>query len=133
MHGGYNAAMKMYAVIAFCLVLFGGVAYWFMSQKSPSSASLPSGAAFVEDGHIAKNNPGLKPGVWFLSYEKPGESAQLRELSFSADSICSGKTTSGTCAPEIFIQGRSAHVEGIVSDSIVRVQHMTFTTPVPAK
>lgn len=43
---------------------------------------------FEEKGTIVINNPGLKPNVWYLVYEKVGESALNISLEFIKESKC---------------------------------------------
>ena len=124
--------MKKYAVLIVALVMCGGLIYWFVTHGGTSDVTLTPGSSFAGDGHIVKDGAGLKPGVWYLSYEKAG-AATNTELVFSNESVCAGKTASGQCQPSLFIKGRAAHVEGIVSDGSVRVSRMTFTEPVKTK
>jgi hypothetical protein len=76
---------------------------------------------FNETGHLVKDNPGLKPGVWFLVYEKPGVPALTTELSFDSGSKCKLNGTEGIC-PDVLLPGSAlTKIEGVEKDGIVRV------------
>ena len=84
---------------------------------------------FVADGTLSQDNyPEQKPGVWYLQVQIEKDTAVI-ELIFGSKSVCAWQDKSGTCKPEVFIQGRSAHVEGVVSGTAVRVAKLTFTEP----
>ncbi|MGE5298318.1 MAG: GerMN domain-containing protein [Acidobacteriaceae bacterium] len=66
-------------------------------------------ANFAEHGVLIKDNPGLKPNVWYLSYEKPGQPALSVQLDL-ADLQTTGLT-----------KGSSVSVEGKLTGNIVAV------------
>ena len=66
---------------------------------------------FDEVGNVIRNNPGLTPNVWYLTYEKPGAPALTVELDLNA-----------VAAPYIDLtQGERVHVVGSRSGSVVVV------------
>lgn len=77
---------------------------------------------FDEVGHFVKDNPGLKPGVWYLIYEKPGAAALSAELIFDDKSVCTWGGERGPC-PEVFLPRSSlTRVRGVLTqDGAVRV------------
>lgn len=81
------------------------------------------------DGVLTKGGPLLKPGVWYVGLEVDGKPRAV-ELAFDENSICSGKTASGTCLPDIFIENRPVHIEGVVDGDAMRVLELTFTQPI---
>lgn len=68
---------------------------------------------FTATGNLVKNNPGLKPDVWYLIYEKPGAPALRVELKFN-----NVDTTS-------FSQGERVSIEGMLQGSVVTVSRIT--------
>lgn len=70
-------------------------------------------ADFSADGNVVRNNPGLKPDVWYLVYEEPGVPARTVELEFTE------------IATPALAQGQRVHVEGVARDSKVLVSSIT--------
>lgn len=64
---------------------------------------------------MIKDNPGFKPGVWFLSYEKPGSPGLSVELDL----------TSVSTPYTPFSQGERVHIEGVLHGEVVRVDSIT--------
>lgn len=77
---------------------------------------------FDETGHFVKDNPGLKPGVWYLIYEKPGAPALMAELVFDDKSTCVWGDRQGVC-PDVFLPRSSlTRVRGtLMQNGAVRV------------
>jgi len=74
-----------------------------------------SGTAFSADGNVTRNNPGQKPDVWYLAYEKPGSPGLSVELDLNSAQN-----------PDIKLaQGERVHVEGTRRGSILTVQTIT--------
>lgn len=99
--------------------------YWFntfpslVSQNAKQlgiivASSTPSNS-FSEDGNVTRNNPGQKPNLWYLVYEKQGAPSLYVELDLNS-----------VVAPYIDLtQGERMHVEGILSDGVVTVYSIT--------
>ena len=68
------------------------------------------------------NNPGTKEGVWYLTYETPGNPANTVQLSFDSKSVCNNETNS--CID--LITGESVSVKGIEQSGNVLVRDMEF-------
>lgn len=87
---------------------------------------------FDETGHFVKDNPGLKPGVWYLVYEKPGSPALYKELVFDNQSVCMLNGKQGTCPDVFFPSSALTQVRGMISGEVVRVVEATSggTTPI---
>lgn len=75
--------------------------------------SAPAGVPFAEDGNVVRDNPGQRPGVWYLVYEKPGQPGLSVELDLSR-----------TVIPSL-VQGQRVHVEGTRSGGVVAVESIT--------
>lgn len=76
---------------------------------------------FTESGNLVKNNPGLKPEVWYLVYEAPGSPALSKELQFDDKTMC-GTTT---CNPATFSQGERVRITGIIQGDTIIVRTVT--------
>lgn len=48
------------------------------------------GVPFEKSGYLIRNNPGLKPNVWYLSFEEKSSPAVLVELNFESSQAVSG-------------------------------------------
>ncbi len=79
---------------------------------------------FTQTGNLIKDNPGLKPGVWYLSYEASGKPAQNVELSFDANSACMFSGTMVPCQQADLQVGTRVTVEGNQTGNIVLVSSM---------
>lgn len=87
---------------------------------------------FDETGHFVKDNPGLKPGVWYLVYEKLGSPALYKELVFDNQSVCKLNDKEGICPDVLLSSSALTHVRGMISGEAVRVAEATSggTTPI---
>lgn len=75
--------------------------------------------AFSSEGNATRNNPGQKPNVWYLIYERPGSPALSLELDLNS-----------VQAPYINLsQGERVHVTGTVRNGVLVVQSIL---PVPS-
>lgn len=78
-------------------------------------------------GNLMMNNPGLKPGVWYLSYEKPGQVGLTTALEFNSDSKCLTEDRTETCQPAELLNGQRVKIKGVELDSeLVLVKEMTM-------
>jgi hypothetical protein len=85
-------------------------------------------ADFNETGHLASDLPGLKPGTWYLVYEKPGAPALTAQLWFASSSVCVFNSTRGTCPDALLLSSAMTHVTGMKkTDGSIEV--LTATTP----
>lgn len=76
------------------------------------SASTTGQVNFSADGNAVRNNPGMKPNVWYLVYEKPGSPALTVELDLNS-----------AVPPYIDLtQGERVHIEGQVHNEVVIVR-----------
>lgn len=98
---------NIFIIVVLILVLVLLVWYFYPSKPSIS----PIRDNFSYDGVLIKDNPGFKPGVWFLSYEKPGKSGLSIELDFNSISLT-----------DSFSSGERVHVEGDLQGSVVTVR-----------
>ena len=80
----------------------------------PVSFSAPANS-FSEDGTVTRNNPGQRPNVWYLVYERSG-----------APGLSVGLDLNSVVAPYIdLMQGERVHVEGTLRGSSVTVRSIT--------
>jgi hypothetical protein len=108
--------MSQKLLIIVFLVFLAALFFWFVISQSVFS---PRSESFVHDGNLIKDNAGLEPGVWYLSYEEPGSSGLSVKLDLNS-----------VAAPYIDLaQGERVHVEGTLKNSIVIVQTITPITP----
>ena len=99
-------------------LLVAAIGVWYVS-RSPTIEPGP-GIAFSAEGNATRNNPGQKPNVWYLLYEKPGAPGLSVELDLNSVS-----------APYISLeQGERVRVVGTLVGSIVIVNSIT---PVPVE
>ena len=107
--------MKWYVLAGIGILGVAALALWYISRPpiSPSNPPKPpAGEVFAHDGVVIKDNPGFKPGVWYLSYEEPGSPGLSVALDLNA-----------VPAPYIYLeQGKSVHVEGTLEGSVVIVR-----------
>lgn len=68
---------------------------------------------FIALGHLVKNNPGLKPDIWYLVYERPGEPALYAELLFTENSECSFGGTKGICPDVLLPSSALTEIQGV--------------------
>ena len=70
--------------------------------------------AFSSDGNVTRNNPGQKPDVWYLTYERPGSPALSLELDLNS-----------VQAPYIDLsQGERVHVTGTLRGKVLIAQNI---------
>jgi hypothetical protein len=81
---------------------------------------------FSETGNLMRDNPGFTPGVWYVSFEAPGQPALAQALVFDGESRCVSGMNESVCDPETFEQGSRALVEGVMTDDGVRVETLTW-------
>lgn len=103
--------MKNY-IIASILIILIALAGYFIFADRISDNNIPVGVNFLEEGNLTINNPGQKPDVWYLVYEKPGFPAISVEL----------KKEDGFSG---FSVGDKVSVEGVLQDSVVTVNSIT--------
>ncbi|MDD5145374.1 MAG: Gmad2 immunoglobulin-like domain-containing protein [Candidatus Pacebacteria bacterium] len=83
---------------------------------------------FSKTGNLVKDNPGFKPGVWYLVYEEPGMPALNAELKFSADSGCNIGNNSKSCHSVAFETGERVQISGWKIGGAVVVKTLTMPT-----
>jgi hypothetical protein len=98
-----------------------------IARDVPVVTATPDGSVTAE-GLLVKDQPDLKPGVWFVAFEDGGNSYAV-ELSFDEQSRCFGKTTSGKCAPDRFIADRQVAITGAVNGETLLVRELRFPVP----
>jgi hypothetical protein len=91
-------------------------------QTGCGKVTINTDTNFDEMGHFVKDNPGLKPNVWYLVYEKPGAPAMTIELVFDSGSVCIWGEKLGIC-PDVFLPRSSlTRVRGVlIPNGAVRV------------
>lgn len=108
--------MKTGIVIVFAGICLATVAAgaWYLSN-SPEIEPQP-GIAFSAEGNVTQNNPGQKPNVWYLIYEKPGSPGLSAELDLSAVSDINLE------------QGDRVLVTGTLNETTVLVNSITIVS-----
>jgi hypothetical protein len=91
------------------LILIGFVVERYATRKT--SPEPDNQINFIHDGNLIINNPGLKSGVWYLSYEEPGKSALSVELKLADQNMD-------------LQSGMRARVEGFQSGNVVQVSKL---------
>lgn len=86
--------------------------------SSPATTTI---VEFSAMGNLVKNNPGMKPGVWYLVHEKPGSPAVATELSFGDKSLCTVNGKVSACPAASLAQGARVTVDGIEDGAAVNV------------
>lgn len=103
--------MNKYVIWVVCIIGIGLAAWYF----SPRATSPVRANNFDHEGVVIKDNPGFKPGVWFLSYEMPGSPGLSVELDLNT-----------VPAPYIALtHGERVRVQGELRGSVVVVQSIT--------
>lgn len=67
---------------------------------------------FDQTGNLIRNNPGLEPDVWYLSYEQVGQPGLTVMLQFEPSSVCAEGDVNSTCDPDALEQGQRVHILG---------------------
>ena len=130
------------ALLLGLVAILCGIVGFMVAKRTPPSPTpepnQPFTGTFRETGNLVKDSPGLKRGVWYLSYERPGQPGLYSELIFTVTSTC--LTNLGlprSCPGQGFLQGERATVEGIERDNTISVSRLslltapTSTTPTP--
>ena len=79
--------------------------------------------SFQQVGNLIKDNPGLLPGVWYLSFDTPGKAGNSIPLTFSQTTHCTKKD--GTlCTTETFTQGVRVRILGDTTEEGVTVRRI---------
>jgi hypothetical protein len=100
---------RIVGALAILVIVAGGVLWYWSAPPSPDAIT------FSADGNLTRNNPGQKPDVWFLIYEKPGSPGLSVELDLNS-----------VVAPYISLtQGERVQVTGTLRGSVVIAQSIT--------
>lgn len=106
-------------ILAIPCILIAG---WYLFSEYQSTHIV--GTPFAHEGNLIKDNPGLEPGVWYLSYEEPGAPGLSAPLIFDDTSRCGGEGMLKICDIS-FVQGERVRVEGTKEGTAVRVTTLT--------
>lgn len=141
-------------VVAIILVVFSVARFispedtWICSNNqwikhgNPSSPQPATGCGnnsgnivvdFDEVGYFVKDNPGFKPGVWYLVYEKPGQPALYKELAFDSKSVCKFNDKQGACPDVLLPSSALTRVLGVTIGEVVRVTEAVSGVNVPSE
>lgn len=80
----------------------------------------PLEISFSHDGNLIRDNPGLEPNTWYLSFDEPGAPGRLVQLVFDHGSRCGTKENLRVCDMS-FEQGERVHIEGAQKNNLVLV------------
>ncbi len=123
---------RLAILLGIVVILCGVVGFIIASKGSSPTTPNPNQtttSTFRETGNLVKGSPGLKPGVWYLAYEQPGQPGLYSELIFTVTSTC--LTSQGLprgCPGQGFLQGERATVEGVVNENIISVSRLSLLT-----
>ena len=115
-------------ILVFIIAAIGtGVYFGFFFKKgapaNPPTNEKTSDVNFEKIGNLIKNNPGLKPDVWYLTHEEPDKPALNTELVMDLNSACLyGMDRELPCATLDFDQGERIKVTGTEKDGVVTVK-----------
>lgn len=100
------------------LLVVGSVTVYFVIQNSsgprPNTNNgiiTPEEVNFSQRGNVFKNNPGFRPGTWYLSYGEPGKPGASVELQFNSQS------------PDLQA-GEKVYIEGYQTEEVVAVSKL---------
>ena len=105
--------MNKYLIVAVGVLVLALAAWYLYAPKSPTLTEQESN--FAQDGVVMKDNPGFKPGAWFLSYEEPGSPGLSVELNLK----------SVEAARISLSQGERVRVEGTLYGNVLAVRTIT--------
>jgi hypothetical protein len=71
--------LKIIGAIVVLILIGIAVERFAINKGSPE----PNQVNFIHEGNVFRDNPGMKAGVWYLSYEEPGKPGLSRELKLS--------------------------------------------------
>jgi hypothetical protein len=81
---------------------------------------------FSETGNLIKDNPGFRPGTWYVVYEKQGAPALNSELKFNTESLCQINSISQSCPDTSLESGDRVQVTGWKINGAVVVKNMAI-------
>lgn len=116
--------MNWSAKIGIALIPLIFFAAWLLYGGSPPPQ--PSAfSTFVHEGNLIKDNPGFVPGIWYLSFEVPGEPAKTVALLFDHDSRCGNDENLRVCNIS-FEHGERVRIEGVQTGDAILVHHLIY-------
>ena len=96
-------------------------------QWKVDRVSIPEEKAYFDQiGNLARDNPGMEEGIWYLVYEEAGQPALTKALIFSQSSICAQGVENMTCDPENLSSGARVRILGEEEDESVRVIRLEY-------
>ncbi len=127
-----STTTKKVIIAVVLVVMIGGIGYYFYALRMRSTEVSPTPTYssplsdqgvdnFSATGNIVKNNPGMKPDVWYLVYDKTGAPASTVELIFTEKSRCMIGSYNGSCQKSLLVFGSRVEVTGFLNDSQVFV------------
>lgn len=90
----------------------GAFVYWNF-VKEETSTPIENEVDFIKTGNAVKDNPGFKPGVWYLVYEEPGAPGKNIELVFDVESPTADLNQGDRIKIEAFLNDGKAVVRKI--------------------
>lgn len=96
------------------LMIIGLFVYWEFFSNDNKEEDI-----FFKEGNLMINNPGFIEGVWYLSYESQGNSANSIKLSFNENSICNNETN---CSD--LVSGDRVEIRGVETNNEVLIKEL---------
>ena len=117
-------------IISFLVMVLvaGGVAWYFLND-SPEGDDLyvpnPS-FNFSREGRLAKDNPGMEKGEWYLVWDEPGAAGKNIQLRFSDVSVCAENGHGRECEDVDLEAGMEVNIQGVQSGDRLDVTYLTI-------
>ena len=112
--------MKKYIIVLLAITVIFALAVIGLILFYASQFSLPpkqQDVVFKQEGNAIKDGPGLKPGIWHISYELPGQPGFIKELDI------------GNVQTADLQNGMRVYIEGRENDGVVKVSALKIMNP----
>lgn len=96
----------------------------FVYQEFLSPKGEEDNINFSKSGNLIINNPGFDAGIWYLSFESQGASANSVKLLFDKESICRNENNS--CSS--LLAGSRVDIKGIENNGAVLIKELRLIT-----
>jgi len=102
------------------LIIFASVGFFLYNKNEEGN--------FTEEGVLIKDSPGLEPGVWYVSFEKPGSPGLKEKLYFDSNSQCFMDGEIDCDSLDDNMIGTRVSIEGLQKDNKVLVYSLEKIT-----
>lgn len=112
-------------VIAITLWLYVEPGVPSKTTKRVPPVPVNAGIPFEKTGALMRDNPGLEPNTWYLSYEEPGAPGLTAALVFTAESRCGSVGSLMQCRGS-FNPGQRVRIVGFMHNGTVSVHALMY-------